>query len=51
VEGKLSALRTAVTKLDQLVYEHALREQSGRRTQQVEWQPEAGATARAEGEQ
>lgn len=42
VEGKLAALRTAVVKLDQLIYEHALRERSGRRTQQVEWQPEGG---------
>ncbi|KAG8467135.1 hypothetical protein KFE25_000451 [Diacronema lutheri] len=49
VEGKLPALRTAITKLDQLIYEHALRERSGRRTQQVEWQPEGG-TKEAESE-
>jgi predicted translin family RNA/ssDNA-binding protein len=43
VDGKLGALRTALVKLDQLLYESALLKRSGRRTQQVEWHPEGGA--------
>jgi hypothetical protein len=47
VEGKTGALRTAIVKLDQLLYESSLLKRNGRRTQQIDWQPAPGGASGA----